>query len=168
MKQFVVLVDQNNRKLGKMEKLEAHQKGLLHRAFSILIFNSKGKVLIQKRASDKYHSGGLWSNTVCSHPKPSERSLEVAHRRLKEEMGFDCPLQKKYCFIYKKEFDNGLTENEHDCVYVGKFDGVPTPNLAEVTGWKWVSMPDLKKDIAKNPEKYTFWFKKIIHEMYWI
>lgn len=158
----VVLVDKNNRKLGEMEKLEAHKKGLLHRAFSIFIYNSNGELLIQQRPKEKYHSGGLWSNTVCSHPMPGEKYLSAAHRRLKEEMGFDCPLKKKNCFIYKKEFENGLTENEYDCIFVGKYDGSPKPNPVEVANWKWVTMSDLKKDIAKNPEKYTFWFREIL------
>ncbi len=162
MKQFVVLVDNKNRKIGEMEKLEAHKKGLLHRAFSIFIFNSKGELLIQQRAKSKYHSWGLWSNTVCGHPKPVERYLTAAHRRLKEEMGFDCALKKKDCFIYKKQFKNGLIEYEYDCIFVGKFDDTPKPNLSEVADWKWISISDLKKAITKNPEEYTYWFRKII------
>ena len=158
----VVLVDKKNRKLGEMEKLEAHKKGLLHRAFSIFTYNSKGELLIQQRPKEKYHSGGLWSNTVCSHPKPGERYLAAAHRRLREEMGFDCLLQKRDVLIYKKEFNNGLTENEYDCIFDGKFDGDPKPNAKEIASYKWVSMSDLKKDIAKNPQAYTYWFKEIL------
>lgn len=162
MKQFVVLVDKNNRTIGEMEKLEAHQRGLLHRAFSIFVYNSKGELLIQQRPEEKYHSGGLWSNTVCSHPKPGEEYITAAHRRLQEEMGFDCPLEKKNCFIYKKEFKNGLIENEYDCIVAGRFDSSPKPNSVEVADWKWISMSDLKKDIVKNPEAYTYWFKEIM------
>ena len=158
----IVLVDKKNRKLGEMEKLEAHKRGLLHRAFSIFIYNSKGELLIQQRPKEKYHSGGLWSNTVCSHPKPGERYLVAARRRLKEEMGFDCKLEKKDVLIYKKEFDNGLTENEFDTIFVGKFDGIPKPNIKEVADWKWISINDLKNDLSKNPQKYTYWFGEII------
>lgn len=160
----VVLVDKNNRKVGEMEKLEAHKRGLLHRAFSIFVFNSKGELLLQQRPKKKYHSGGLWSNTVCSHPRPGERYLAAAHRRLKEELGFDCFLERKSCFIYKREFQNGLTENEYDCIFIGRFDGSPKPNQIEVANFKFVSLPEIKKDIVKNPEQYTFWFNKIIFD----
>lgn len=159
----VVLVDKNNRKLGEMEKLEAHKKALLHRAFSIFVYNSKSELLIQQRPNEKYHSGGLWTNTVCSHPKPGERYLTAAHRRLKEEMGFDCALTEKSSFIYKKEFNNGLTENEYDCIFVGEYNGPIEPNSKEVADYKWVEMSDLKKDIAKNPQRYTYWFGEIIN-----
>lgn len=158
----VVLVDKNNRKIGEMEKLEAHKKGLLHRAFSIFIYNSKGELLIQQRPKEKYHSGGLWSNTVCSHPKPGESFLAAAHRRLMEEMGFDCKLVKKGCFIYKKAFDNGLTENEYDCIFTGEYNGVIKPNPSECADCKWVKISDLKTDITKNPQVYTYWFQEIV------
>jgi len=162
MKNLVVLVNKSNRKIGEMKKLEAHKKGLLHRAISVFIFNPAGEMLIQQRPKEKYHSGGLWSNTVCSHPKPGEKYLTAAHRRLKEEMGFDCPLQKRGVFIYKKEFDNGLTENEYDCIFVGEYNGEVKPNPNECADYKWLKMSDLKADIAKNPQVYTYWFKEIV------
>lgn len=160
----VVLVDKKNRKVGEMEKIEVHKKGLLHRAFSIFVFNDKGELLIQQRPVEKYHSGGLWSNTVCSHPRAGERYLSAAHRRLKEEMGFDCELSKKNCFIYRSEFKNGLIENEYDYIFVGKYNKDPKPNKDEVADWKWVKISDLKKDIPKNPDAYTFWFRRIVSE----
>ena len=159
MKQQVVLVDKNNRKIGVEEKIKAHKEGKLHRAFSIFIFNSRGELLIQQRAKTKYHSGGLWSNTVCSHPKPNETYLQTAHRRLKEEMGFDCKLKRLFCFIYNTGFQNGLIENEYDCVFIGKFDGKPKPNLKEVMNYRWISLKQLKQDILKNPNKYSVWLK---------
>jgi isopentenyl-diphosphate Delta-isomerase len=158
-KQFVVLVDKNNKKIGVEEKIKAHKTGKLHRAFSIFIFNSKGEVLLQQRAKTKYHSGGLWSNTVCSHPRPGETYSKATHRRLKEEMGFDCKLKKLFCFIYNAGFKNGLSENEYDCVFTGRFDGVPRPNKKEVMDFKWISVKDLKKDIKKHPNKYSVWLK---------
>ncbi|MGV8172423.1 MAG: isopentenyl-diphosphate Delta-isomerase [Candidatus Woesearchaeota archaeon] len=161
-KDYVVLVDTNNKKIGVEEKLKAHQDAKLHRAFSILIFNSKGELLIQQRAKEKYHCGGLWANTVCSHPKPNETYNQATHRRLKEEMGFDCRLKKIFCFKYKITFDNGLTENEYDCVFRGKFDGTPKPNPAEIMDYRWISIRDLKKDIKNYPERYTEWFKIVL------
>jgi len=124
-KELVVLVDENDNEIGVEEKINAHRKGLLHRAFSIFVFNSKNELLLQKRAADKYHSGGLWSNTCCSHPRPGENLKDAAHRRLQEEMGFDCSLREVFSFLYKKSFDNGLTEHELDHVFFGKFDGIP-------------------------------------------
>lgn len=159
MKQEVVLVDKNNRKIGIKEKIKAHEEGNLHRAFSIFIFNSKEELLIQQRAKTKYHSGGLWSNTVCSHPRPDETYQQAVHRRLKEEMGFSCPLKKLFCFIYKADFKNGLIENEYDCVFIGKFDGKPKPNTQEIMDYKWVPTEELRQDIIKNPEKYSVWLK---------
>lgn len=134
----------------------------MHRAFSIFIFNSKRELLTQQRAKTKYHSGGLWSNTCCGHPKAEEKLQEAAHRRLREEMGFDCKLKKKFCFIYNTNFKNGLTENEYDCIFTGRFDGKPKPNPKEVKDYKWISLKELKQDIKKNPEKYSFWLKKIL------
>jgi isopentenyl-diphosphate delta-isomerase len=162
IKEEVVLVDESDNELGTMEKIEAHKKGLLHRAYSILIFNKKGELLIQKRASGKYHCGGLWTNTVCSHPRIDESYEGGAHRRLKEEMGFDCPLKKKYCFIYKKKFDNGLTEHEYDCVFEGIHNGKIVSNPAEIEEVRWIEIEDLKIRIKKNPKGYTEWFKQIV------
>jgi len=159
MKEKVILVNKNNRKIGEEEKIKAHKSGKLHRAFSIFVFNSKGELLIQQRAKAKYHSGGLWSNTVCSHSRPGETYQQAVHRRLKEEMGFDCKLRKLFCFIYNTGFKDGLIENEYDCVFIGKFDGEPKPNPKEIMHYKWISVKDLKKDIKKNPKKYTIWLK---------
>jgi len=162
MQQEVVLIDKYNKKIGVEEKIKAHKEGKLHRAFSIFIFNSQDKLLIQQRAKNKYHSGGLWSNTVCGHPKPNERTLQAAHRRLKEEMGFDCKLKKLFCFIYNIKLPNDLIENEYDCVFVGQFNRTPKPNPKEVANYKWISLTNLKKEIANNPNKYTAWLKIII------
>jgi len=160
--QLVVLVDENNRKIGIEEKIKAHLDGKLHRAFSIFVFNSRGELLLQQRAESKYHSGGLWSNTVCSHPRPGENYLQTVHRRLREEMGFDCELKKLFSFIYKTDFGNGLIENEYDSVFMGKFDGKPKLNLKEAMDYKWIGIKNLKRDIAANPEKYSMWLKIIL------
>lgn len=164
MQQKVILVDKNDQIIGSEEKMKAHQLGKLHRAFSIFIFNSKGELLLQKRQKIKYHCGGLWSNTCCSHPRPGETLQQATHRRLKQEMGFDCKLKQAFSFIYKAKFNNGLTENEYDHVFIGKFDGKPKPNKAEVDGWKWISINELKKDILKNSKKYTPWLKIMVKE----
>jgi isopentenyl-diphosphate delta-isomerase len=155
----VVLVDKNNRKIGVEEKIKAHKEGKLHRAFSIFVFNSKRELMLQQRAKIKYHSGGLWTNTVCSHPKPNENYQQAVHRRLKEEMGFNCKLKKLFCFIYCVRFQNGLIENEYDCIFIGNFNGKPKPNPKEVMDYKWVSIKKLKEDIIKNPNRYTAWLK---------
>jgi len=160
--QLVILVDKNNRKIGVEEKTQAHINGSLHRAFSIFIFNSNGELLLQQREKSKYHSGGLWSNTVCSHPRPGENYLNAAHRRLKEEMGFDCELKKLFSFIYKTDFGNGLIENEYDSVFMGNFDGQPSPDSAEVLDYKWIGIENLKRDVATNPEKYSVWLRIIL------
>lgn len=157
--QKVILVDENDNPIGTEEKIKAHKEGSLHRAFSIFIFNSKGELLLQQRASSKYHSENLWSNTVCSHPKPNETYDQAAHRRLQEEMGFNCPLKKIFCFIYCAKFQNGLIENEYDCVLFGKFNGQPNPNPEEVKDYKWIPVEDLRKDIIINPNKYSVWLK---------
>ncbi len=163
-KNFVILVNKNNRRIGIEEKIKAHKEGKLHRAFSIFIFNSKGELLVQQRAKTKYHSGNLWSNSVCSHPKPNETYLQATHRRLKEEMGFDCKLKKLFCFVYNADFQNGLIENEYDCVFIGKYDGKIKPNKKEVQNCKWTSLKDLKEDIKKNPDKYSVWLKIILEK----
>ena len=165
MEEFVVLVDREDNELGLMEKQQAHVAGLLHRAFSVFIFNSKGELMLQQRASSIYHSPTLWTNTCCSHPRENESYLEAAHRRLIEEMGFDCNLTFKFNFIYKANLDNGLTEHELDYVFVGVFDEEPNLNPLEVMAYRWVEMEDLKKDIDKNPQNYTAWFK-IIFDQY--
>jgi isopentenyl-diphosphate delta-isomerase len=159
MSEDVIIVDENDNEVGVKEKMEAHKEGRLHRAFSIFIFNSKGELLIQKRSRSKYHSGGLWSNTCCSHPKPGESIGDAAHRRLREEMGFDCDLKEVFHFIYRANLNNELTEYELDHVFIGRYDGEVNPNPSEVEDWKWVNINDLKKDMEQNPNKYTVWFK---------
>lgn len=161
----LVLVDENDHPVGTMEKMEVHEKGLLHRAFSVLIFNDKDELLLQQRAFDKYHCGGLWTNTCCSHPLPEEDVKDAAQRRLQEEMGIVCDLQKSFEFIYRAEFENGLTEHEYDHVFVGVFSGKPVININEVAAWKYVSPDALRKDIADHPDKYTPWFKIILDRM---
>ncbi|SFM73424.1 isopentenyl-diphosphate delta-isomerase [Algoriella xinjiangensis] len=165
MKEFVVLVDQDDQKLGLMEKQQAHVAGLLHRAFSVFVFNSNGELMIQQRAASKYHSPTLWTNTCCSHPRDNETYDQAAHRRLKEEMGFDCDLEFKFSFIYKAHLDNNLTEHELDHVFIGTYNDEPKLNPEEVMAYRWVDLMDLKKDIEKNPQNYTAWFK-IIFEHY--
>jgi len=155
----VILVDKNDNQVGLMPKLEAHEKGILHRAFSVFIFNSKYELLLQKRASSKYHSGGLWTNTCCSHPREGEDILDAANRRLGEEMGIKTSLRKVYDFIYKAELDNQLTEHEFDHVFYGVCDRDPKLNKDEAEDFKWVDMETLNNDIIKNEDNYTVWFK---------
>ena len=144
---LVILVNEKDEQIGSIGKLEAHQKGLLHRAFSIIVWNDQNEILIHQRAAGKYHSEGLWTNACCSHPKVGESVLEAAHRRLQEEMGFDCELQQKFHFIYKIELENQLFEHELDHVLIGKFNQNPTPNPEEVKDFRWISLLDLKKEI---------------------
>ena len=158
-KEKVILVDENDNQVGLMPKLEAHQKGLLHRAFSIFIFNSKYELLLQKRASSKYHSGGLWTNTCCSHPREGEEILDAAKRRLIEEMGIDTSLRKVHDFIYKAELDNDLTEHEFDHVFYGIYNEDPIINKDEADDFKWIDMDSLNEDIKTNGNNYTIWFK---------
>lgn len=159
---LLILVDENDNEIGTMPKLEAHQKGLLHRAFSIVISNSHGELLIHQRAMGKYHSEGLWTNTCCSHPLPGETVLEAAHRRLQEEMGFDCELKSQFHFIYKSPLDNDLIEHELDHVLTGKFNGIPQPDPEEVSAYRWISIKDLQAEIKRNPENFTVWFQLIV------
>lgn len=166
MEQQVILVDKNNRRIGVEEKLKAHKDGRLHRAFSIFVFNSDGKLLLQQRAKSKYHSECLWSNTVCSHPRPNETYIQATHRRLKEEMNFDCKLKKMFCFIYSTGFKNGLIENEYDCVFIGKYDKDPIPNPDEIMDYKWVDLNWLRKDIIANPNNYSVWLGIALDKMF--
>jgi isopentenyl-diphosphate delta-isomerase len=152
------LVNENDEPLGIMEKLEAHQKGILHRAFSIFIFNSKGEMLLQKRALKKYHSPGLWTNACCSHPFPGEDTKLAALRRLQEELGFTSHLEKAFDFVYKVSFENGLTENEFDHVFIGKFDGEVNANPEEVTDYTFRSIGEIRQDLLDKPARYTAWF----------
>lgn len=159
---WVVLVDEQDHPTGIMEKMEAHEKGLLHRAFSVLLFNDQQEWLLQQRALDKYHCGGLWTNTCCSHPGPGEAAIDAAQRRLKEEMGIECALQPAFQLIYKAAFDNGLTEYEYDHVFVGRFSQAPQINPNEVAAWKYLSLSALRQDLLEAPDRYTPWFKLIV------
>lgn len=162
----VILVDEKDNETGIAGKLEVHRKGLLHRAFSVFIFNSKGELMLQKRANSKYHSGGLWSNTCCSHPFPGESAAMGAQRRLLEEMGFSTGLQECFSFIYKEKLDNDLTEYEFDHVFIGRSEGPPILNPQEVQDWKWMSMDELKEDLKNDPSAYTVWLKIVFDKVY--
>lgn len=159
---MVILVDKDDNPIGTMEKMEAHRKGELHRAFSVLVFNSKGEMLLQKRAKSKYHSGGLWTNACCSHPQPNEEMTETIKRRVKEEIGIDVEPTFSYKFVYKTPLDKNLIEHELDHVFVAGFDGEPALNKEEAEDWKYVSLSWLKEDVKKNPSHYTYWFKLIL------
>lgn len=160
MEERVILVDKNDNEIGTMEKMHAHMNGgKLHRAISIFIFNKRGELMLQQRAFTKYHAKGKWSNTVCSHPRPGENIIAAAHRRLVEEMGFDCKLKEVFDFTYTADVGSNLTENEFDHVLFGEYDKEPKPNPDEAAGWKWVKLDELKKDIAKNPDNYTPWLR---------
>ncbi len=159
MNQSLILVDENDIQQGNGKKLLIHQLGLLHRAFSVFIFNTKGELLMQQRAMGKYHSGGLWSNTCCSHPQFGEDILESIQKRLNEEMGMKCTTEFAFSFIYKVKFDNGLTEHEYDHVYVGISDDLPIPDESEVKNWQYINLKKLESDIVKHPEIYTEWVK---------
>lgn len=160
----VVLVDENDNVLGTMEKLQAHQEGRLHRAFSVIIFNDKDEMLIHKRASDKYHCGGMWTNACCSHPRLNESSKDAALRRMQEEMGFTTSIDYIGQFIYKTEFENGLIEHELDHLFMGRFNGEAFPNPEEVEEYKYIGVEELKLDIENFPNEYTVWFKKIVKD----
>ena len=165
MEEHVILVDETDCAIGSQEKLAAHKKGLLHRAFSIFIFNTQGELLLQKRAASKYHSAGLWANTCCSHPSPGEDVLAAAHRRLKEEMGFDCDLKPVGHLLYKTAFDNGLTEHEFDHLFVGVYAGEITSDIHEVEEWKWISTEELVTDIKHEPERYSYWLQNSLKDV---
>lgn len=162
MMEKVILVDENDLEIGTMEKLEAHQKGLLHRAFSVLLFNAKGELLLQKRAMHKYHSGGLWTNTCCSHPLPNEPMEVATRRKLLQEMGIDLQPEFAYKFKYRTELDNALTEHEYDHVFFGSFDGSPQINPEEVEDWRYASLEAVRADALLNPHQYTSWFRLIL------
>jgi isopentenyl-diphosphate delta-isomerase len=166
MKEYVVLVDEKDQKIGLMEKIEAHEKALLHRAFSVFIFNEKGELMLQQRAASKYHSPLLWTNTCCSHQRDGESNIEAGKRRLQEEMGFVTDITEVFSFIYKAPFDNGLTEHEFDHVMIGRYDKAPELNKEEAEAYKWMKMEDVKQDIEVNPSIYTAWFKIIFEKSY--
>ena len=157
--EFVVLVDSRDKALGVEEKMKAHQNGgKLHRAVSAFIFNSNKELLVQKRADSKYHAPGKWSNTCCTHPREGESPEEAVHRRLREEMGFDCEMKKVLELVYKANVGEGLTEHEFDHVFVGTYDGEPQPVRGEVSEVKWAAIGELKADMNNNPTHYTPWF----------
>jgi len=159
----VILIDVNDQEIGVGEKMATHWEGKLHRAFSVIILNAKGELLLQKRAASKYHSGGLWSNTCCGHPRSGESTVQAARRRLQEEMGFDCELHEVFAFHYRAQLDGGLVENEYDHVLVGRCDDpsiVPDPD--EVGEWRWMSSDALRRDMQANPDAYTYWFKDLM------
>lgn len=165
MQEHVILVNASDEPLGTMEKMEAHEKALLHRAFSVFIFDAEGRMLLQRRALSKYHSGGLWTNACCSHPREGESAMEAAHRRLQEEMGFDCELEKRFHFIYKAELDQGLTEHELDHVFTGVYEGVMNLNPDEVAEARYISMAELDRELEEDPERFTEWFKIALPEL---
>ncbi|HEY1017669.1 MAG TPA: isopentenyl-diphosphate Delta-isomerase [Sediminibacterium sp.] len=163
----VILVDEQDVLTGTMEKMAAHEKAVLHRAFSVFIFNAQGEMLLQQRAREKYHSGGLWTNSCCSHPRPGEETLAAATRRLREELGFETPLEKIFDFVYKADFDNGLTEHEFDHVFVGYYDGEINPDKKEVSDYVYLPMQQIEKALQTEPATYTAWFHiafpKVLH-----
>ena len=162
MEEKVILVDEHDQEIGEAEKMQVHKEARLHRSFTIFIFNSKGETLLQQRAKTKYHSGGLWSNATCGHPRPGEATRKAAQRRLKEEMGFDCGLEEVLQFTYKVKLDKGLWEHEFDHTFRGTYDGEIKPNLEEVDDFKWLEWKDLLGDVKEHPEQYTEWFKIVL------
>ena len=166
IEEHVIVVNEKDEKIGLMPKLEAHKKAVLHRAFSVFIFNSKNELMLQQRAAHKYHSPLLWTNTCCSHQRDGESNKEAGTRRLKEEMGFTTSLREVTSFIYKAPFDNGLTEHEFDHVMLGHYESDPTINREEVESWKWMPLETVKEDILTQPELYTAWFKIIFDKYY--
>ena len=162
----VILVNERDEPIGLMPKLEAHEKAVLHRAFSVFILNDKKEVMLQQRAHQKYHSPLLWTNTCCSHQRDGETNIEAGTRRLSEEMGFSADLKELFHFIYKAPFDNGLTEHELDHVMIGYYDNEPIINPEEVEDWKWMSIEAIKTDMQEHPELYTVWFKIIFDKFY--
>lgn len=154
----LILVDADGKAIGEMEKMEVHRKGLLHRAFSVFLFNRRGEMLLQQRAAGKYHSGGLWSNACCSHPAPGEATAAAARRRLREELGVETPLRELFHFTYRADFDSGLVEHEFDHVFVGEYEGKISPNPEEVAQVAWKSIEEIRRLLAENPQHFTAWF----------
>jgi isopentenyl-diphosphate delta-isomerase len=165
MKELLILVDEKDHQIGLLDKLTVHQTGVLHRAFSVFIFNANDELLLQQRADEKYHSAGLWSNTCCSHPLSGEKTDDAVNRRLEEEMGLQCNTDFKFSFIYKMPLENGLTEHEFDHVYFGRSDDAPKLNLNEVKDWKYLSLQKLKEEILLNPQIYSAWLKICLPEV---
>jgi isopentenyl-diphosphate delta-isomerase len=158
----LVLVDGDDRQVGTAGKLQVHLNGWLHRAFSIFVFNSNGEILLQQRAHRKYHSPGLWSNTCCGHPRADESLDAAAHRRLREEMGFDCGLSPAFSFLYRERVSEDMVEHELDHVLIGRFNSVPSPDPSEVADWRWIDIPSLLRSLAAQPDLFTVWLRKIL------
>jgi isopentenyl-diphosphate delta-isomerase len=158
---LVILVDTQDQPIGTAPKMYAHEAALLHRAFSVFVFNSRNELMLQQRAMTKYHSGGLWTNTCCSHPAPGETTEQAAHRRLQEELGFDCALDYGFGFVYRTDFENGLSEHEYDHVFFGRFEGDFELNAEEVADIRWISLAELDHWMDRQPQDFTFWFKHI-------
>ncbi|HKG21403.1 MAG TPA: isopentenyl-diphosphate Delta-isomerase [Blastocatellia bacterium] len=161
----LILVNENDEQVGTGEKLQVHREGRLHRAFSIFVFDSLGRLLLQKRAESKYHSGGLWSNTCCGHPRPGEATEAAARRRLREEMNFDCELRPHSSFIYRAELDNELIEWEFDHILVGAYDENPAPNDLEADDWQWIGIDELKAEVKERPARFTYWLKAALGKL---
>jgi isopentenyl-diphosphate Delta-isomerase len=161
----VILVDESDQEIGAAEKMQTHREGRLHRAFSIFVFDSAGRMLLQKRAGSKYHSASLWSNTCCGHPRPGEAVEVAALRRLREEMDFTCSIKKVFEFIYKVRLTDDMFEHEYDHVFVGTYNGLPAPSAAEVEDWRWIEVDQLVRDLRENPDRYTYWFRVIIDKL---
>jgi isopentenyl-diphosphate delta-isomerase len=165
MSERVILVNERDEAVGTAEKLRAHQRGQLHRAFSVFVLNGQDEILLQRRAATKYHSPSLWSNSCCSHPRPAEATLDAAHRRLREELGFDCPLESMGAFVYRADVGGGLIEHEYDHLLLGRWEGEPTPAPAEVDDWRWISLPALRREIARTPHRFTYWLRAALREL---
>lgn len=163
----LILVDAHDREVGVGEKLQVHREGALHRAFSVFVFDDAGRLLLQKRASGKYHSGGLWSNTACGHPRPGEATAAAARRRLREEMNFDCELREEFSFLYRAELEGGLVEHEYDHVFAGTYSGRPAPDPAEVEDWEWVTIEELRRAVGREPARYSRWLRIVVEESGW-
>lgn len=163
----LILVDAEDRELGTRDKLRVHVEGSLHRAFSVFVFDSRNRLLLQQRAAAKYHSAGLWSNTACGHPRPGESTTIAARRRLREEMGFDCELSRAFCFLYHTVFDNRLVEHEYDHVFIGRFNGEPLPDSGEVQSWRWMELSELRSKIVAYPNDYSYWLHAALHRAEW-
>ena len=162
----VILVNEKDEQIGLMPKMEAHEKALLHRAFSVFVLNENNEIMLQQRAAQKYHSPLLWTNTTCSHQREGESNIAAGTRRLREEMGFETELKELFSFIYKAPFDNGLTEHELDHVMIGYYNDAPDINTEEAESWKWMSIDAVKQDMQNHPETYTVWFRIIFDEFY--
>lgn len=167
MEEHVVLVDERDTEIGTMEKQRAHAEGRLHRALSVFVLNARGEMLLQRRAASKYHSGGLWTNACCSHPRPGEPVEAAARRRLREEMGIDCPLEPAFRFTYRADVGGGLVEHEYDHVFLARHDGDPAPDPDEVDAWRWVSVARLADEVADEPERFTPWFRMVFARPDW-